>query len=188
MRLFLAIALPEAVHHGLNRLVQRLRRECVGWRWVRPEGIHLTVRFLGEVDPVDDARLRQVWGRAVSDHPPFRLVLGGLGVFPSPRSPRVLWVGVEEQPSDGRLARLAAAVEGAARSSGFDPEERPFRAHLTLARTERGARSPTTPRREAPEVEGLAAEVSEVVLFASELGPAGARYTALERFPLGGPA
>jgi 2'-5' RNA ligase len=112
-----------------------------------------------------------------------RLRLGSLGAFPPSGRPRILWLGVEEIPEAGRLAALASALESAVRRFGLPPEERPFRSHLTLARADRRTRA------ESPSSGALGGigelDALEVVLFRSELGPGGARYTALERFPLG---
>jgi 2'-5' RNA ligase len=184
MRLFLAIDLPAPVRSAVAEVGERLRGNCPGWRWVRPEGIHLTLRFLGEVAPADDARQRETWRRAVAAHPCFRFHVGGLGVFPGGTRPKVLWVGLEETSASRVLAPLAAALESAARDLGFEAEERPFRAHLTLARAAIEARPVAPP----PGVAAIATDVlaEEVVLFRSELGPGGARYSRLEAFPLGG--
>lgn len=184
MRLFLALGLPAAIRESLAGAQRVLRSSCTGWRWVRPEGIHLTLRFLGEVSAADDAAQRPSWRRAASRSGPLRLRVAGTGVFPSVRRPRVLWVGVEEIDPGGRLEALAGALEAAARDAGFKAETRNFRPHLTLARAARGGR-PTAP---APESVGWIGEaaIGDLVLFRSELRPQGARYTALERFPLGG--
>jgi 2'-5' RNA ligase len=183
MRLFLAIDLPAPVRKAVAEVEERLRRDCPGWRWVRPEGIHLTLRFLGEVSPADDLTQREAWRRAVAAHPRFRFHVGSLGVFPAGTRPRILWLGLEETAPVRVLEPLAAALEHAARDLGFEPEERPFRAHLTLARAVRDARPVAPP----PGSQAIATDVSaeEVVLFRSQLDPGGARYTRLESFPLG---
>ena len=182
MRLFLAIDLPDSLRRELGELQRRLRSQAPGWRWVRPEGIHLTVRFLGEVAPDLDARHREAWRRAADECAAVRFGVGGLGLFPPRGSPRVLWVGIEAlEPADG-LTRIGKAVEAAARAEGFTPERRPFRPHLTLARAERRAR----PRPPASDDTGLLGEVEarELVLFRSHLERGGARYTRLDAFPL----
>jgi len=182
VRLFLAIDLPDSVRAALVDLQGSLRRSCPGWRWVRPEGIHLTLRFLGEVAPSDEARQRETWRRVVAGGARFRFDVGGLGVFPGGARPRVLWVGVEDLSSSGALAAIAAGLELAARDLGFGPEERPFRAHLTLARADRDGR-PVAPSPAAAVARDVPAE--EVVLFRSELDPRGARYFRVAAFPLG---
>jgi 2'-5' RNA ligase len=186
MRLFLAIDLPPRVRDAVAEVQERTRRSCPGWRWVRPEGIHLTLRFLGEVTPADEARQRETWRRAVAGHPRVRFDVGGLGVFPGGGRPRVLWLGVKDASPAGDLAALAEALEETARELGFEPDERPFRAHLTLARAEREGR-PVSP---APGGALLASDLvaDEVVLFQSELGPGGARYGRVAALPLGGAA
>jgi len=184
VRLFLAVDLPPALRAALGDLQGRLRARCAGWRWVRPEGIHLTLRFLGEVGPEHDAECREAWREAVRPFPPFRFGLGALGRFPPGGRPRVLWVGVRELPEAGRLAGLAANLERAARERGFAPEGRAFSPHLTLARAVRGQRAQAP----ADDAHGIdeQVDVRRVVLFRSELLPAGARYTALDAFALEG--
>jgi len=183
MRQFLAIEVPAAMRDRMGELQQRLARCTAGFRWVRPESIHLTLRFLGQVPQPLDADARPAWARAARAGAAFRLQVSELGVFPPRGAPRVLWLGLTELGGEGgRLERLANALEQAARDLGFPPQERAFRAHLTLGRA-RGAAS-----RPPPDV-GWAVpepfEVAEVTLFESRLHPAGARYTALARYPLG---
>ncbi len=155
-----------------------------GWRWVRPEGIHLTLRFLGEVDAETDTRCRAVWRERIAGHVPFRFRLERLGGFPPRGRPRVLWVGIGAVRPEGALQALAGSLESAARLLGFPAESRPFRAHLTLARVRRAG--------EARMPEDLQIEVDQdvaadhVALYRSELHSAGARYTALERYALEG--
>jgi len=183
VRLFLAIDLPAELREELAGLQARLRAGCAGWRWVRPQGIHLTLRFLGEVEPARDAACRAAWREAVAPLPPFRAELGGIGSFPPRGRPRVLWVGVVEPGPGGLLQELARRLERAARDCGFEPERRPFSPHLTLARAARGG-GPAPP----PAVERASGRIAveRVQLFLSELHPAGARYTALDSFDLEG--
>lgn len=186
MRLFLAVDLPGTLRERLAALQSGLRQRCDGWRWVRPEGIHLTLRFLGEVDAERDAAGRAAWRAALRPLPPFRFSLGAIGRFPPTGRPRVLWLGVTEAGRGGLLPDLAERLERAARNCGFAAERRPFSPHLTLARAAREGR-PAWPG----DIDGgidLLVEVDRVVLFRSELHPSGARYTALEAFPLEGGA
>lgn len=179
MRLFLAVELSEAVRQSLAALQTELRKRCPGWRWVRAESLHLTLRFLGEVDEERDAACRRLWREAVGRFGPFELGLSELGRFPPAGRPRVLWIGARAEP-ERTLGELAAALEDAARSAGFPAETRPFRPHLTLARAERRPRVPDP----APAGDVPVQSVEEIVLFRSRLGPGGARYTALDRFAL----
>lgn len=184
MRLFLAVELPAPLRERLAALQSRLRPDSAGWRWARPEGIHLTLRFLGEVEAQRDSACRSAWREAVRPLPPFRFALEGLGRFPPGGRPRVMWVGVKETGSGGVLQALAERLEQAARECGFPPERRRFSPHLTLARAARGGR-PEWPGG-AEERIGERVEVDRVFLFLSELRPSGARYTALDSFGLEG--
>jgi len=184
VRLFLAIELAAASREALAGLLDGLAARCVGWRFVRADGAHLTLRFLGETDAKTDARCRPRWTAAVAGHAPFRIELGGLGRFPPSGAPRVLWLGVHDLPA-GALTGLAVDLEAAARDAGYAAETRPFRPHLTLARAPRG---PRVPAPDAPDTGALPGwRVDHVSLVRSHLGPSGARYETLERFPLAGP-
>jgi 2'-5' RNA ligase len=184
MRLFLAVEIPDSIRTELRGLQERLKSVWPGWRWVRPEGIHLTLRFLGEVSADRDVLSREAWKRAAALSEPFVLRLGGIGRFPRGGRPRVLWIGIEELGGGTQLEELAEGLEAAARESGFEPSMRSFRAHLTLARAGRGERPAWQ--------EGIAVDqsgefrVDRLVLFRSQLHPSGARYTALEHFMLKG--
>lgn len=135
VRTFIAILLPSEVRQALADAQARLRCGPGGGagRWVRPESIHLTLKFLGDVP---DARLEAVYravAAACAAQAPFALPVAGYGCFPNGRQPRVVWAGVGDTP-DGRLAALYRAVDAALGAIGFERDERPFRAHLTLAR------------------------------------------------------
>jgi 2'-5' RNA ligase len=182
IRSFIAVDLPEPAR-GAAAGVSRALRSAPGGadvRWVRPETLHVTLRFLGQVETSRVAGLAAQVAGAIAGIAPFRLTLGGLQVFPGPSRPRV--VALEIAPA-APLAALAAAVERGVVAAGFEPEPRRFRPHLTLGRV-RG--------RAAPDVAGVAPpppspfEVSEAVLFRSDLGSQGAHYTPLERMSLGG--
>ncbi|MDX1650152.1 MAG: RNA 2',3'-cyclic phosphodiesterase [Myxococcota bacterium] len=183
VRAFFALEPGEAVRAACAEVAGRLRRapHGEGVRWVRPEGYHVTLRFLGNVPTETVPELARAVGEAVADVAPFALAPGAARVFPSPRRPRVVVLELEPQAP---LAELARRVEEAVVDAGLPPERRAFRAHLTLGRV-RGRR--------VPDVTGVAAPASvlpvdEVVLFRSDLGREGSTYTALERLPLEGSA
>jgi 2'-5' RNA ligase len=178
VRAFVALELEERVRQAIFELQQRLRPTLGGVRLVRPEGMHLTLRFLGPSTAAQVAALGSRLSAAASACPPFDAPVRGLGTFPDRGSPRVLWLGVELPPPALELQR---ACERAAREAGFEREQRPFRPHLTLGRwRERATRGAL------PETDLGPTRVESLVLFESELHRDGARHTPLRRFPLGG--
>ncbi len=175
-RLFVALDVPESVKIRMETLFEAEK----GVRWVRPGQVHLTLRFIGEVDEATTAaiaeRLRSV--RAA----PFPLHVGGVGVFPGRRRPRVLWVGADG--GDG-LAALHARVETAVREAGTAPDEKPFRPHLTLARLRRP--DPAWVRAFLAEHRDFDTEpfpVTRFHLYESRLLPEGAEHHRLAEYPL----
>jgi 2'-5' RNA ligase len=179
-RLFLAVDLPGDARERLAaHLRDALGGRALPGRAVAPASWHLTLRFLGDTPPAQRADV----GRAMAESDPgdsFTLGFGGLGAFPRPARATVLWLGVEEGAE--RLGTLAAVAEEAARRAGFAAEERPFSAHLTLARI-RPAQDVRPLLERVPSFRERI-RVDAVVLFRSHLGPGGARYEAVERFPL----
>ena len=192
MRLFVAVDLPGMLRERLAELLSRLRTEVTGPKWVRSEGIHLTLRFIGEVDEADLPRLTAaVSGVAWGDVPAFDVAVRGLGQFPEKGRPRVLWIGLHE--AGGALAmlqsRVERAVDGAA-LPGVRSEERPFRPHLTLARMgDARASIPIKDLVQRHHDEDLGVfKVVSVTLFQSLLHPSGARYRPIREYGLGGAA
>lgn len=179
IRAFIAIDLDAAARSEAADLVARLRRPDDGVRWVRAEALHVTLRFLGDIEPGQVSALTRSVADEVAALTPFQMQLGAVHLFPSPRRPRVVALDLEPVES---LSELAAAVERGTRAQGFEPEARSFRAHLTLGRLKRG-RAPATRGLRAA---GVTSAVEEVVLFRSELGRDGAKYTALAHMLLGG--
>lgn len=181
VRAFFAIELGDGARRSAAALIALLRERPGGGavRWVRPEGIHVTLRFLGETDVLRIPPLVRGVAAQTATLAPFQLGLGAPQLFPSPRRPRVVALHVEPEAP---LAALAGAVERGVVAAGFEPEPRGFRAHLTLGRVREGgfpALDGVPPPPHAP------FEVREVVLFHSRLGPQGSTYTPLERLPLG---
>ncbi len=187
LRLFVAVELGEEALSALGRVQAELReRRLEGLRWVRPEGIHLTLKFLGEVPPSAVGGIEEALGRAVQGVPPHQLSLGALGKFGSRLSPRVLWVDIRGDVDT--LIGLQQRVEAALVPLGFPREQRAFSPHLTLARVRpESARQAAGPLEQAvASVHPLAAEIDvrEVSLMRSQLNPGGAVYTCLKSFPL----
>ena len=182
MRLFVAMDIPEDVRAAISAIVARLRPACSKVRWVRIEGLHVTLKFIGET-PSDKVLEIKSALASVPSRPPIALIFRGLGFFPNARRPRVFWTGVEAGPE---LAELAAAVGAVLHPLGFAREERAFAPHLTLARFDepRGldALRAAVDTPEAFEFGGATA--SEFHLYQSELKRGGAEYTRLATFPL----
>jgi 2'-5' RNA ligase len=180
VRAFVAIELDARLREAMGELQARLRPRLGGIRMVRPDGIHLTLRFLGDTSPAQVEVLRPRLASAAAACPPCEARVAGLGMFPERGSPRVLWLGLDVPPP---VVDLQAACERAARAAGFEKEDRPFRAHLTLGRWRERA-----PRPELPPAELGPTRLETLVLFRSDLRPDGAVYTPLAPFPLGRPA
>ena len=181
MRAFIAIDLPEAVRAELRQQQTTFRAVCPDGRWARPEGIHLTLRFLGEIS---DEQVTQVTDalKELRNFETFSTEVKGFGFFPDPRRPRVFWAGVVTPPN---LAALAEQVEHAMEKLGFAREDRPFTPHLTLARFKVPRPQPALQshleRLGEPSLGSF--EVSEFFLFESKLSPQGAEYRKVARFP-----
>ncbi|MGC9358814.1 MAG: RNA 2',3'-cyclic phosphodiesterase [Anaerolineae bacterium] len=190
MRSFVAVELDANVREALGQCIARLEAEEGGElvRWVSPESIHLTLKFLGDIDAAQVPALSRALDRVVVSHARFDLALGELGCFPNPRRARVFWVGVED--SRGRLGALVESLEDALARLGFERESRPYTAHLTLGRVRRDA-----PRSEVASLaresvldltRDLALPVHAVSLMRSDLAPSGAIYARLHRAALVG--
>jgi len=183
LRLFFALELGAAARASAARIAAALRERAGGdVRWVREESLHVTLRFLGSVDPARVEDLARAVGVATRGIAPFSASLAGTLLFPSPRQPRVIALGLEPA---GAVAALAARVERGAVAAGFPREARPFRPHLTLGRARDHRRfhlaaDVTT----SVTARGEGWDVVETVLFRSDLAPGGARHTPLARIPL----
>lgn len=181
MRLFVALELSEAVHAAVRDLIGRLERARADIRWVRPEGMHLTLKFIGEVPEEKLEPIRAALSGVTSPQP-VTLEFRELGYFPNERRPRVLWVGIE---ASDNLAPLAAQIEAALEPLGIEREDRDYVPHLTLGRFKSSKRVDKLQEEIAalPAAEFGRIETGEFFLFQSKLSPAGAQYTKLELFP-----
>jgi 2'-5' RNA ligase len=131
VRLFFAIELDDAVRASLDHALAPLRAAEPALAWVRSEKLHLTMKFLGDVEAGDAERLSIAVSEMAVRHRPFELTLGGVGAFPNFRRARVVWMGVA---SEAKLELLHHDLELACADAGFEVEGRPFRPHITLAR------------------------------------------------------
>ncbi len=186
IRTFLAIEIPKEILDQFERVQYRLGRSMTGViRWVKPESIHLTLKFFGNITEREIRSIRDALESKARELGPVDLSIGTLGVFPNLSRPRVLWVGVTEGMKE--LADLQAQVETALEAAGFAREERPFRPHLTIGRM-KGERRIDGLDKAVEDHKGFAAgrfTAAEMVLFRSDLKPAGPVYTPLARFKLG---
>jgi RNA 2',3'-cyclic 3'-phosphodiesterase len=191
MRLFLAVDLPDDVRSAIAADARRIAREAgrsaAGVRWVRPDQLHLTIAFLGEVDPQLAAAIVGVMGEPL-EVPPFPVTFSHVGVFPSHGPPHVLWVGLSDGAS--ALRGLHAAVTARLAALGLAADPRPFEPHLTIGRWKQARASDRTGVLVAADRERAIGsfEVRSVALFESRLLPEGAVHTILARAPLAAPA
>lgn len=182
LRLFIAIELAADVRAALEATAQELARCGADARWSRGDNLHLTLKFLGNVEPEGVDPLVVALRGAASSVAAQSIWVRGLGVFPDPRRPRVVWAGIEGD----LLTPLAARVEAACNGLGFAAEARPFRPHVTLARLRSRRGWPALRARlgEVAERSFGRSDVKSVDLFRSDLRRDGAVYTKLFRAPL----
>ncbi len=187
MRVFVAMDVPEEVLRNIAQLMKELATVVRGARWVRTEGMHVTLKFIGETSAEMVERVKSSLAD-IRSASPVELNFRGVGCFPNERRPRVLWAGIE---ASGNLAELAAEVESRLAALGIPREERTFRPHLTLARFN----EPQSQPRLAEAMQKLstrefgATRTGELHLYQSKLKPGGAEYTRLATFnffPLSG--
>lgn len=187
IRSFLAFELPLQIRQVLAEVFEKAKRTSLDVRWVRPEGIHLTLVFMGDVREEDLSPIGDLVGEVCSRYGAFTVALKGMGCFPNPRNPRVLWLGTEGTLE--RMSRFRDEIQKGLIPFGIQEEKRDFRPHLTLARFRK-------PLRRAGDLESLLSEhkeltspacsLNELVLFKSDLKPGGAVYTKMRSWKLAG--
>ncbi|HEV2580551.1 MAG TPA: RNA 2',3'-cyclic phosphodiesterase [Ktedonobacteraceae bacterium] len=193
-RTFIALEMVETLQHYLGDLIAYAARELPALRWVDAAGIHLTLAFLGELNDDRLAAAMEATRAAAQDVPDFTYSMKGLGIFGSPQQPRVIWMGVEDQPSpyvQGSPLQLAHRVlNRELERRQFEVEKRPFSPHLTLAHV----KQPLSPleqqalqrllqsKRAAPPTQRYAA--GRLAVMKSELSRGGAKYTCLQEYAL----
>ncbi len=186
MRCFTAIVLPEATRRMLARLGGASLRQSKAVRWNTQDQLHITLKFLGQVADEQLPAVCDAVRDASSQIAPFPVRCAGLGCFPAPRNPRVLWCGIED-PAEG-CARWVAAAEPLLADLGFKPEARAYTPHVTLARSKSGEGNSILRRvlqdTAASQTEELM--VRQVVLFESRLDSSGACYVPMATTRLGG--
>jgi len=182
-RLFAAADIPGSHERAIEETIAPWRDRLPGGRWDPPEKWHVTLKFLGRTPPRLVGRVEEASRETAASVSPFEVRLTHLGVFPSPRRARVLWVGLDD-PAEG-LARLAAGLDERL-AAEFEPEERAFTPHLTVARFRSPARIPEPEALSAISCSAPPFPVDRLVLYRSHLlGPRGSRYESVGEFPLG---
>ena len=186
-RLFVAVPVEDSVRAAVGELMDRLAgtgasievRAPGQPRWVRVEGLHLTLRFLGATPDVRQAELAAALAAVASTASPFRVTLSGGGAFPGPRYPRVLWLGIAEGAAE--LNSLAGRLNGELVRLGWTADDRPLQAHLTLARTDGVPGADQAARRliDAASDLRLSWTPDRLVLYKSVLGHGPTRYEVL---------
>ena len=185
MRSFIALPLPPEITSLLANIERDLQRFGADVRWCGVGSIHLTLKFLGEIDPAVLPGLARALEERVAPRAPFPVDLGGLGGFPNLRSPKVLWCGLGETEA---LTRLQADVEEVCRRHGFEPDARPFRPHLTLGRVQgrRNLQPLLDHIRIGAEPVEARFTARQCNVYRSTLRPAGAVYDVLKEIRLAG--
>jgi 2'-5' RNA ligase len=179
IRSFIAIDIAPATIEKIATAIEQLKPRIPGIRWTAPSNFHFTLKFLGDIEESQIDSIGNALLRELHPFPRFTINAKGLGVFPGPRRPRILWVGL----AGVELARLAAKVETALEPLGFAPEQRTFTPHLTIGRWRQFDRAPDNLRQDLENwkyFEFGESSVDEVILFQSMLKPEGAIYSRLK--------
>jgi 2'-5' RNA ligase len=184
MRLFLAVVPPPATQALAASVIDALRSPGDGVSWVKPDNLHYTVRFIGEVGEDGARRIGEAAREAAGGLPRFEATLGAPGAFPDARRARVLWLGLSA--GDEPFARLARALEAALAQRGFAPESKGFNAHLTLGRVRKPGRDWTAALAGAgaPVADAARFAVDALQVIVSQLSSRGSIYTVRERAEL----
>jgi 2'-5' RNA ligase len=187
IRSFLAFELSPEMKSKVEGVYENVRTSRLEVRWVRPEGIHITVVFMGDVKEENIAAIGNELGKVCSEFAPFQASLKGMGCFPGCRNPRVIWIGLE-----GEVERMSSFREDLQKRLvpfGVKAEKRRFNPHLTLGRFKKPSRDEGEIGKlidTYKELTSQACSLHELVLFKSDLKPSGAIYTKMLSWPLSG--
>ncbi len=184
MRLFIAIEIPDDIKREMAKAQERLKRSGVEAGWTRPEGIHLTLKFLGEVEESQVPEIMAALTNAAQNTGGFRIEIAAAGAFPNQKNARVVWLGISGDRD--KLATLQAAVEEAMAGLGMEREDRDFTPHLTLGRIKeiRSRDAWLAALNEMKDIRLTGFEVDHISLMRSELKPSGAVYTEIGKVEL----
>ena len=184
IRCFIAIEIPERIQNQLARIQGTLRNQIQKASWVKPSNVHLTLKFLGDVDPDNLESIAEAIERVAIRHRSFSLRVGGLGTFPNFARPRVIWAGVKT--GGERVSALAQDINVALSYCGFAPDTKKFNAHLTIARVKGriDLRPYANQYRQYDRIDGAEMSVNTISLIQSQLQPTGAIYSTLQSYSL----
>jgi 2'-5' RNA ligase len=188
LRAFIALEIPASIQQAIQQQTAGLRKSADSSlvRWVPADNLHLTLKFLGDVSSTNLQFVTQMLSREADQHPSFSMEISGIGAFPNPRRPRVIWIGIHAREV---LPALYHGLETATTRLGYPPEERPFSPHLTIGRVKQTV-SPADLQRiraalKATNIGQLGkADVTAVYLMKSDLKPTGSEYSRLFSAPL----
>ena len=176
IRAFIAVDLPDEIRQSIRDIQQQLRSEKLDFRWVDPANIHLTIKFLGDIEPENSAAVCDAMKKAVDRVRPFKLHSKGFGGFPGLNRPRVIWTGIGGETAI--LEKLATDLDAHLADLGFEKEARRYKGHLTLGRA-KGAVNPVQMLNAASRFKDFRSGdfiAQELVLFKSTLKPGGPVY------------
>lgn len=185
VRSFIAIEIPEGIKKDVFEIQEKLRKTDADVGWTRPEGIHLTLKFLGDVAEEKLEDIMKAIENAVKVFPPFSIEISGIGAFPGPKYPRVIWIGMKDN-NENALKNLQNRIEKETEKLGFKTEKRDFTPHLTLGRvrSQKNRDSLLKAMEEFDRIELGALNVEGISLIKSEIRPKGALYSELFKVSL----
>jgi len=187
MRTFIAIELPKEIKDALSEIQEQLKKSGADVKWVLPQNIHLTLKFLGEIDDTDLSKINKIIEDVAKEKNSFRVRISCIGAFPKINFPRVIWIGIDE--GDNETKAIANELEERIAEAGFPSEERPFSSHITIGRT----KSTLNREKLVQNLENLASNFGEgnlvftvknITLFKSTLTPKGPIYEILKEASL----
>lgn len=183
MRTFIAIELPQEIKDSLSKIQEQLKQSGADVKWVLPQNIHLTLKFLGEIDDIKLSKISEILEGTAKDKNPFQVRISSLGAFPKLNFPRVIWIGIDK--GDAETREIAGRLEEKIAKIGIPREDRPFSSHITIGRT----RSTLNRDKLVGDLGTLASNfggnnleflVTKITLFKSTLTPKGPVYEILK--------
>jgi len=185
IRSFLAFELPPDIKDEVTRISREVKKTGLNAGWAKPANIHLTVIFMGNVNEKDIPHIISKIDQVACQYKSFDISLGGMGLFPDTRRPRVIWLGLDGDIEG--LASLRDDLQKPLESFGIKQEKRPFRPHLTLGRFRKPVKERAVLKRvidDYSDIYGPEGKLKELIMFKSELKPSGAVYTRIHSWPL----